>query len=559
MGPVVDIVRRRARPSSRTGAVSEVLISAAVDGAAPVAEGEEGEGGTLTAEISVSGYMSVRPAQSPCIHEGDPPRLSDEPTAAGVLDPATDFERYRGPATKRFIAMARALGQHTFHDLDDRAQEFYADFWVEWLKRPDRTLPGAPVAYIAAAMMNKLRQVNGRGRSVRPPELLRAEGEEILATLATEDLEPAEQAVLHEEMWQVNEIIHSLPRREQVAFAAVFGRDSKKKGAPLGGYKLAAQALGVSEVRAKKLSLAANKRIRAAAAQVESGHWCDRWAESMEQVASGGEGDEAFRQHAEHCVHCRLGVVHLRRQAAILPLPSIALLSRLFGHVRGTWDAARDQVAVLLGRHGTTAADAGGIVTTGGGAAGAGITALKLGAVACVGVGLAGGAASVCLKAAGLPSPIIEALDGGPSHHRHATNHRRIHPPATASRGPTITPISVTSTTSNLKPTTAASQTHSTPKPSSTTASQTHTTTATRSVSEARNEFSPGGGFGQQSQSSGTAASSSTSSVHTASASAGSASASTAPASHSSSTGGGSGGSSGGTVTTGHSNSLTAP
>jgi DNA-directed RNA polymerase specialized sigma24 family protein len=488
------------------------------------------------------------------MHEGDPPPFTNGRGAADTLDPASDFERYRGPATKRFIAMARAMGQHTFHDLDDRAQEFYADFWVEWLKRPDRTVPGAPVAYIATAMMNKLRQVNGRGRSVRPPELLRAEGDEILATLATEDLEPAEQAVLHEEMWQVNEILHSLPPREQVAFAAVFGRDSKKKGSPLGGYKLAAQALGVTEVRAKKLSLAANKRIRAAAERVESGHWCDRWSQSIEQVAGGGEGDEAFREHAEHCVHCRLGVVHLRRQAAILPLPSVALLARVLGHIRGTWDNTRDQLAMLLGRHGTTAADAGGIVTTGGSAAGAGITVLKIGAV-CMSVGLAGaGAASVCLRAAGLPSPIIEALEGSSPHHRHRTEEPRIHAAASTPLTPKITPISITAPATT--PHAPATQTHQTPKRTASTPA--HTTAAKRAVGEAQSEFAPGGGFGKQSEPSGTSTSSATSSAQSADASTSAGSTQPAPVHHSPSTSGGSG-SSGGTVTTGHSNGLTAP
>ena len=303
-----------------------------------------GEGGTPTPKSGDSGYMSVRPA--PAVGpRTDPasPNLNGRPQPAAGLDPAVDFERYREPATKRFIAMARAMGHHTFHDLDELAADFYDEFWAESLERPGKEFTGSAAPYIAGAMMNKLRDLSRRGRSVRAPELLRAESDEILATIAAEELEPAEQLVLQEEMWQVNEIVHSLPVREQVAFAAVFSRDSKKKDAPMAGYKLAASQLGVSEARAKKLSLAANKRIREAVKQIESGSWCERWAQSIELVAAGGEGEQDFVRHAEHCVRCRLGVAHLRRQAAILPLPAVAfaahahVLGRILDQLRSGW------------------------------------------------------------------------------------------------------------------------------------------------------------------------------------------------------------------------------
>jgi hypothetical protein len=517
------------------------------------------KGGTPSSQSGNSQYMSVRPARSCADVDAASPNGGGALQHVGRFDPTVDFERYRGPATIRFIKMARSVGQHTFHDLDDRAQEFYADFWADWLKRPDREFNGAPVPYIAGAMMNKLRQLNGRGRSVRPTEVLRAEGDEILATIATEDLEPAEQVVLQEEMWQVNEILHSLPVREQVVFAAVFGRDSKKKGSPPAGYKLAAQQLGVSEVRAKKLSLAANKRIRAAVEQVESGHWCERWAESIEQVAGGGEADEDFVRHAEHCVHCRLGVVHLRRQAAILPLPALALgahthlLGRIWAQLRSSWNNAREQVGLAVGRHGGTAADAGGIVTGSGGAAGAGITALKVGAV-CLSVGLAGGAASVCLRAAGLPSPVIEALAGS----AHARRHRAPH----------TTPRAITATTSTTLAqrviiprvhTIASSSTNTKrqPLPPPKRSSASSQTAARRAVSEVETEFNPGGGVGTQ-KGSGGSGTATTSSVNNATASSTTPAASTTtstktstPAHHSTSSTTG--------ATSGHSNAFSAP
>ncbi len=273
------------------------------------------------------------------------------------LNPTTDFERYRGPASKRFIAMARAKGQHSWHDLDDLAQDFYAQFWADWLDHPKEDFDGLPVPYIAGAMLNKLRDLSRRGRSVRSPELVQVESQEILATVASEDISPVEQLVLEEEMWLVNEVIQSLPVRLQIVFKAVFSRDTKKKGSPLAGYKLAAQQLGVSELRAKKLSLEANRRIRLAIERIEAGEWCDRWAESIELVASGSGATPEFLAHADHCVMCRLRVAHLRRQAAILPLPLIpvaehvGVLTRVWHQGRTVYVNARQQLMALFGRH----------------------------------------------------------------------------------------------------------------------------------------------------------------------------------------------------------------
>jgi DNA-directed RNA polymerase specialized sigma24 family protein len=231
-----------------------------------------------------------------------------------VLDPGVDWERYRVASCKRFIAVARALGHHAIHDLDELAKDLYDDVWADFLARPGRELSGAAVPYIAHAMMNKLRALNRRGRSVRPTEMARADAEVMLETIASEELGPSEQMVLREEMWLVTELIDVLPAREKVAWAAVFVRDSRRTDAPPGGYRLAAAQLGVSETRAKKLSLQANKRLRAAVEEVRSGRWCERWARSIELVAAGSEGEPGFLRHAEHCTRCRLGVTRLRHQ-----------------------------------------------------------------------------------------------------------------------------------------------------------------------------------------------------------------------------------------------------
>lgn len=235
--------------------------------------------------------------------------------AGGQLDPAIAFDRYQKPACKRFAVMARTQGHHAFHDLDELAKDFYDDFWIDWLTRPRDELTELTVAYIATAMMNKLRDLSRRGRSVRVPQLV-SDRDEILATVAAEDPEPSEQMASEEQMWLLAEVVDSLPRRARVAFLAVFSRDSKKKGSPLAGYKLAALQLGVSESRAKKLSLSANRLIRAAVGQIESGTWCERWAQSIRLVAAGGEGEAGFRRHVEHCATCRAAVVDLRHQIA---------------------------------------------------------------------------------------------------------------------------------------------------------------------------------------------------------------------------------------------------
>lgn len=242
------------------------------------------------------------------------PAPADREEAAGALDPTVDWERYREASCKRFIAVARALGHHAIHDLDELAKDLYDDVWADFLARP-RELSGAAVPYIARAMMNKLRALNRRGRSVRPTDLARADGEAILETIASEEIEPSEQVVLREEMWLVTEIIDALPAREKVAWAAVFARDPKRKDAPPGGYRLAAAQLGVSTTRAKKLSLRANKRLRAAVEEVRAGRWCKRWAHSIELVATGAEGEPEFLRHAKHCTRCRLDVAQLRHQA----------------------------------------------------------------------------------------------------------------------------------------------------------------------------------------------------------------------------------------------------
>ncbi len=376
------------------------------------------------------------------------------------LNPTTDFERYRGPASKRFIAMARAKGQHSFHDLDELAQDFYAQFWADWLEHPKEDFDGLPVPYIAGAMLNKMRDLSRRGRSVRSPELVQGESEEILATVASEDVSPVEQLVLEEEMWLVNEVIQSLPVRLQIVFKAVFSRDTKKKGSPLAGYKLAAQQLGVSESRAKKLSLEANRRIRLAIERIEAGEWCDRWAESIELVASGSAATPEFLAHADHCVMCRLGVAHLRRQAAILPLPLIPVaehvgaLTRVWHQARTVYVNTRQQLMALFGRHAAPASEAAGGIVGGGSAAGvAGAGVLKVGALCLAGAMVAGGAASVCLKTLGVPTPIINAVAS--DHPRHV--HAKTHPNATtdtqamtavAIPPPTITTLAPASSTS---------------------------------------------------------------------------------------------------------------
>jgi DNA-directed RNA polymerase specialized sigma24 family protein len=500
--------------------------------------------------------MGERLVEPGCV-AGDRPQL--ERPRTGALDPSVDFERYREAACKRFIAMARTMGHHAYHDLDELAKDFYDDFWTEWLERPRRELSGPAVPYIAGAMMNKLRDLSRRGRSVRAPDIVRSENEAILATIAAEELEPGEQVVLQEAMWLVSEIVHTLPEREQVAFAAVFGRDSRKKGAPPGGYKLAAAALGVSETRAKKLSLAANKRIRAAVQKIEAGSWCDRWATSIETVAAGGQADPAFLTHVEHCAQCRLGIVHLRRHAAILPAPVLAVGSehigwvhRVFGQARAAFRGLRDDVAGLFGRHAATANDASGLVGASGGAAGAGITAIKVGAI-CVGVGLTG---SACLQAVGVPSPIITAISGG---HAHARKHHSAHAAGPKLAAAHIATISLANATVPSHPVLFHTVGHSHPATHPAASGRSH---SQPSSSEAQTEFHPGGGSGGQlpAGGSGGSVSADDASVHTVRSGSSTSTTSTSTTRHTAPSGSGSGSSGGGTATTSSSsNAFNAP
>jgi hypothetical protein len=509
--------------------------AAEVGGAPTVADGEDSDMGTRGSVCS-------------------PPTTSSSP--AGCLDPKVDFERYREATCERFVAMARALGYHAFHDLDELAKDFYVEFWTEWLERPRRDLSGPAVPYIARAMMNKLRDLSRRGRSVRAPQIVTSESEAMLATIAAEDLEPDEQVVLWEQMWLAGDIIRSLPQREQVVFAAVFGRDSRKKGEPPGGYRLAASRLGIREVRAKKLSLSANKRIREAVEKIESGSWCDHWAASIEAVAAGEAGDPDFVRHAQHCVQCRLGVVYLRRHAALLPLPAVVLgehtgmLPRAWEHVRDGARALRDHVLGLFGRHAAAANDASGLVTSSGGAAGAGITAIKIGAV-CVGMGLTG---SACLQAVGVPSPILAAVSSS----RHSSKPRRSHHQVVrARRTQTTSSTPVTPLPSVSSTTTAAALTK--PKQPAHVAKATSASPATRTASAVQTEFNPGGGSGTQratSTASGSTVSSDRASAETASHAASAPTSSPSPAK---STAPNSSSSHSHHVVTGSSNGLTAP
>ncbi len=236
------------------------------------------------------------------------------------LDPYVDFELYREATYRRFKTMAS--GYRALHDLSEIAKDLYDDFWLELLERPNRELCGAPVPYIAGAMLKKLVGRTYRGRSVHASQLVRADSETIITMTAAQDLQPGEKAILQEQLWRVREIVQMLPERQRVVLAAVIGRDSKKKEAPLAGYELAAAKLGISRTRAKKLAHEANLQIRAAVEQIESGNWCDHWVRSIELVAVGQGGEQEFRRHAAHCLQCQTAVVHLRHQATIERAPN---------------------------------------------------------------------------------------------------------------------------------------------------------------------------------------------------------------------------------------------
>jgi hypothetical protein len=563
-GAVKEIARSRGRRGGPRRQPAAPRVPGLLEAQAQQPATTRPSGGTQNRNDGENSYMSVLPARPIRARRSERTSAANATVGAVRLDPAVDFERYRDPACRRFKAMARTLGHHAFHDLDELAADFYDDFWTDWLARPRNELSGSPVNYIAVAMMNKLRDLNRRGRSVRPPELVRSDGDEILATVAAADLEPYEQLVLQEQMWVVSEIVRSLPARERVAFAAVFSRDSRKKGSPPAGYKLAASQLGVSEVRAKKLSLAANRRIRAAVEEVESGSWCRRWARSIQLVAAGGGGDPEFLRHAEHCLQCRLSVVHLRQQAALLPLPVVALDSqsglplRVWRHARSAWNAAYHQLANVLGRHANAAGEASGLVSAGGGAGGVGVTALKLGAV-CLGVGLTGGAASVCMHAVGVPTPIAAMISGGHHERAHPGGHRALRARISIA-APPITPAPAPARAAVELPARGARRS-SGPSSSQHGGSGSSSGGQSGSVAAVQEEFNPGGGAGSRLPSDGS------STFHAASGTAArAASTHESPSGHSSTASkpaadarqsGSSGGSE--TVTSGASNSLTAP
>jgi DNA-directed RNA polymerase specialized sigma24 family protein len=235
----------------------------------------------------------------------------------GRLDPSLDFERYREAACKQFIAIARRLGHHAFQDLKELAKDFYSDFWADLLEKPSRKrLSGSQVPYIAGAMINMLQDHVRRGRSVRPPQLVHdVDGGLILDSLTAKDPEPAEKAILRDELSLTIAILSALPPRERLTRLDVAARTSKKKDVPPVGYKLAALKLGVSERTAKKLSYQANRRIRDIRKQIEAGTWCDRWASSIEAFAANKEGEAGFTEHLRYCSSCQRDVLR-RRQAA---------------------------------------------------------------------------------------------------------------------------------------------------------------------------------------------------------------------------------------------------
>ncbi len=241
-------------------------------------------------------------------------RKHDIRRTSGALDPCVDFERYRAAACRRFIATASSTGFQLHFDLDELAQDLYEDFWLGQIERPRREPLELATPYIVASMMNKLRSLSSRGRSVRAAQIAWSDSDLLLARIGTEDLGPAEQMIENEETWRALEVVRELPERQQVAWIAVWGRHSKKKGSPPAGYRLAAAKLEVRPVRAKKLALDANRRIRAAAEQVESGDWCMRWEQAIELAAAGRDPGAEFRRHAKHCVSCQLAVVELRRE-----------------------------------------------------------------------------------------------------------------------------------------------------------------------------------------------------------------------------------------------------
>ncbi|HEX3518277.1 MAG TPA: hypothetical protein VHT29_04500 [Solirubrobacteraceae bacterium] len=105
---------------------------------------------------------------------------------SGRLDLGVDFERYREPACRRFVKSASMKGYHVRHDLHDRAQDLYSDFWLTWLKHPHRELVGPAVPYIAGAMMNMLRTHDHRGRSIRASQIVLGDSQLLLEFASSE-------------------------------------------------------------------------------------------------------------------------------------------------------------------------------------------------------------------------------------------------------------------------------------------------------------------------------------------------------------------------------------
>ena len=119
------------------------------------------------------------------------------------------------------------------------------------------------------------------------------------------------------------------------------------------------------------------------------------------------------------------------------------------------------------------------------GVAGAGV--FKIGALCLAGAMVAGGAASVCLKSLGVPTPILNAASAHPHTHTHArTRHATV-----GTQAIVVTPVASITTSAALR---AA--------PASSTATHKHILgnhnwqVASQATSEAQREFKPGGGSG---------------------------------------------------------------
>jgi DNA-directed RNA polymerase specialized sigma24 family protein len=356
-----------------------------------------------------------------------------------VLDATTDYEALRAESLRVFIRMLRRKSQGSFYDLNDVAEECYQEVWSGWLARqlPDVQTANV-VTYIASAMYLKFID-----RYVRQSRSIRAELLDDLDAAGAFDarsnsMTPEERVLLLEELALAAEVLDSLEPRQQVVFKAIWSRDRKEKGTPIAGRKLAAAQLGISEQRAKKIGLQANKAIRAAVSRIEDGSWCAQFKETIDTVVAGGESTPEFDAHMRRCVTCRVSTAYLRHRAAIMPLPLLPLaagpsgLAGLFDHVRGTAASLRTHLAGLVGRHAGAAQTTGGVAAPGAAAGAAGAGAAKVAVVCASGVLAAAGCASVVLGISGLPSPLAGAIA---THHTKPTQHAR--------RGPGGGPINV--------------------------------------------------------------------------------------------------------------------